>query len=302
MINDFPLKNDIDLSTLTYEDVQVSDIPMFFCKNTFNTSVYTEVQTLQNIAETIKEPVIVEDKVDNEMWSFGEVKDQNEGHKDSNIKTKSKFFMVDYDNGYTIEQFEKDYKDYFYLLYTSFSHTKEHNKFRVIMYGNYDKPLIGDEQNLILSECFRNADRTTLQPNRMFYMPAHKKDAPYYFKLHHGKQFPLMNPVIRYLLTQIRADREKQARQRLELEKYNKTKNHDGMCKNYTTVKHYLETPYPKLKGNGDSNSSLFAALKTCMKYNDNETLQDVVYKARLEHWTTQEIDDKINRIKEKYL
>ena len=69
MISDFPLKNDIDLKSLEYEDLQTKDIPMLFCKNTFNTSVYAESQTLMNIGETIKEPIVVSDKEDNEISS-----------------------------------------------------------------------------------------------------------------------------------------------------------------------------------------------------------------------------------------
>ena len=302
MISDFPLKNDIDLKSLEYEDLQTKDIPMLFCKNTFNTSVYAESQTLMNIGETIKEPIVVSDKEDNEMWTFGECFDQSNGHKKDNIKSKSKFFMIDYDNGYSIKEFEKEYDEYFYMLYTSFSHTKENNKFRVIMYGNYDKPLDNDLQNIILSECFRNADKTTLQPNRMFYMPAHKPNADYYFKLHMGKQFPLMNPVIRYINTKILADRAKEAQQKIEWNRFNSSKDHNGLCRDYGAVKHYLNTSYPNIKGNGDSDVSLFNALRICMKYDDKETLNDVIYKAKLEHWTTSQIEHKMDDIRNKYL
>lgn len=300
--NDFPLRTDMDLTTLKSEPIQVNNIKLLRCQKTFDTAVYQDTVDLEGIIDWIEHPAVLDNKEDNQLWSFGECIDPLKGHQKSNIKSKSKFFMVDYDNGYTIEQFEKDYKDYFYMLYTSFSHTKEHNKFRVIMFGNYEKPLDKDEQTIILSECFRNADVSTFQPNRMFYIPAHKEGAPYYYKLHNGKQFPLDNSVTRLLKVQLLASRAKEAQQDKEWKDYNSKTDHNGMCINYTTVKKYLETPYPYINGNGTSDNDLFKALRTCIKYDDNQTLQDVIYKAKSEHWTDCEIERKIEAIKENYL
>lgn len=68
------------------------------------------------------------------------------------------------------------------------------------------------------------------------------------------------------------------------------TKSHDGMCRDYTTVKRYLETPFPKVKGNGHSSAWFFAAVCTCIKYKDGQTLDEVCDKARREHWKDSEI------------
>ena len=67
-------------------------------------------------------------------------------------------------------------------------------------------------------------------------------------------------------------------------------KQNNGKCKTYEQVKHYLETSYPKITGNGDSSISLFKAILCCMKFNDEETLQTVLNKARNEHWNETEI------------
>lgn len=67
--------------------------------------------------------------------------------------------------------------------------------------------------------------------------------------------------------------------------------NHDGMCRDYKNVKRYLETPFPKVRGNGNSASWFYAALCTCIEYNDNKTLQEVKDKAKREKWTQHEID-----------
>lgn len=82
--------------------------------------------------------------------------------------------------------------------------------------------------------------------------------------------------------------------QKLRSEQYTKScelKNHDGMCRDYKVVKRYLETKFPKVKGNGVSSSWLFAAVCTCLKFRDKKTLDEVLDKAKLEHWTEQELD-----------
>lgn len=79
-------------------------------------------------------------------------------------------------------------------------------------------------------------------------------------------------------------------------------KDNPGLCQNYDVIRHYLETSYPKLAGNGDSSISLFKALRCCIKYNDKETIKSVINKAIKEHWTTKEISRMIENIKCKYV
>lgn len=79
-------------------------------------------------------------------------------------------------------------------------------------------------------------------------------------------------------------------------------KDNPGLCQNYDVIRHYLETSYPKLNGNGDSSISLFKAIRCCIKYNDKETLKKVINKAVLERWTTKELERMIRNIKDKYV
>ena len=79
-------------------------------------------------------------------------------------------------------------------------------------------------------------------------------------------------------------------------------KDNPGLCQNYDVIRHYLETSYPKLKGNGDSSISLFKAIRCCLKYNDKATLKKVINKAVLERWTTKELERMIENIKCKYI
>jgi hypothetical protein len=71
-------------------------------------------------------------------------------------------------------------------------------------------------------------------------------------------------------------------------------KSHDGMCEKWDVVKRYLDTPFPKMTGNVNSSKWLYAAIKTCQKYDDNQTLDKVLNKARREHWSEQELQHKL--------
>ena len=79
-------------------------------------------------------------------------------------------------------------------------------------------------------------------------------------------------------------------------------KDNPGLCQNYDVIRHYLNTSYPKLTGNGDSSISLFKAIRCCIKYNDKVTLRKVINKAVVERWTTKELERMIRNIKRKYL
>ena len=80
------------------------------------------------------------------------------------------------------------------------------------------------------------------------------------------------------------------------------SKENPGLCQNYDVIRHYLNTSYPKLVGNGDSSSSLFKAIRCCIKYNDNDTLKKLINKALSERWSKKEIQRMIENIKRKYL
>lgn len=77
---------------------------------------------------------------------------------------------------------------------------------------------------------------------------------------------------------------------------------HDGLCKNYDVVQYYLRKSFPKLTGNGDSSISLFKAIRCCMKYADNKTLNEVLSKARNEHWSEHELSRIQENVRSKYL
>lgn len=78
--------------------------------------------------------------------------------------------------------------------------------------------------------------------------------------------------------------------------------NHDGLCKNYDVVQYYMRKSFPKLTGNGDSSISLFKAVRCCMKYGDDKTLNEVLCKAISERWSRSELSRIQDNIRSKYL
>lgn len=59
-------------------------------------------------------------------------------------------------------------------------------------------------------------------------------------------------------------------------------------------VRYFLDTTFPKMTGNGDSDKSLYAALCACEAVGDQATLEEVICKARAEKWSTREIERKL--------
>lgn len=92
----------------------------------------------------------------------------------------------------------------------------------------------------------------------------------------------------------------------VELEKSQKLnyfdKNEEAYdVSNNMKVRHYLDTPFLKKTGNGDSDASLYRAMCVCLSANDTSTLEEVKAKARREKWSERELSRKINDV-EKYL
>ena len=64
---------------------------------------------------------------------------------------------------------------------------------------------------------------------------------------------------------------------------------------NNLKVRYYLDTPFLKKSGNGDSDSSLYKAMCVCLSCNDSGTLEEVKSKAIREKWTERELARKIS-------
>lgn len=63
-------------------------------------------------------------------------------------------------------------------------------------------------------------------------------------------------------------------------------------------ISYYLSTEFPLMRGNGDSASSLYTAICVCLHHKDDDTLAEVLDKARRENWSEREIKRKLTDAK----
>lgn len=231
-------------------------------------------------------------------------KDENLGRTYDNLeKINLDYISLDVDN-FSIDEFEKQFEKYNYFLYTTSSHTPEQPRFRIIIEITFPSSIsniFDEEKNFnrkIYKETIKNAfpfaDSHALDITRFSILPL--KNNHFYFKKNMGGN--KFNLTTYFYEAKLKFKKE----QILDLKNKNMfddifNKEKEDVSKN-KNVKRYLDTSFNKLHGNVDSNNLLYLAILICLKANDEKTLEDVITKARLERWTTKEIERKIRDAK----
>ena len=99
--------------------------------------------------------------------------------------------ILDYDSGFTIEEFYNRYYTYRWYLYTSSSHSDSKNKFRVII--PMMDLLASEDYNTDARRClqkkFPEADPTGFYSDHFFFIPAKQSGVPYQYKINYGRLF-----------------------------------------------------------------------------------------------------------------
>lgn len=211
--------------------------------------------------------------------------------KINNPPISTNFVILDFDNGYTYDEFERRYREYQYFLYSSKSSTKDHNKFRVIMPLRYDYTELS--YKYLLAKFFKNYDPTCVQLTRFYYMP--NKGADYHSRWNIGKCIDFNLDIINFNSNCKITEGLKHAEQ----EKIRNAKKDVNDVSRNIKVMRYLNTPYTRLYGNGTSNTDLYTAICVCLTANDNNTLNLIINKAHNENWRDNEIRQKINKAKQ---
>ena len=267
---------------------------MIIIPNRFITKIEQAIGTvdIDALKEYVKSPTEFERKDDVPMMCMAEFWIESLGRAYYNFKSiDDEWLALDVDDNMKITDFMTQFADYDYILYTSFNHTAEHHKFRVLLhYCGLDYSLLGANLDEIksnwhftLETMFPWADKNAMDMTRAFYLPAARPE--YFYHINEtGKKFylPMMKrPIL-------------------------KTEGYDGIIakhyKNNTTidahkkknVEYYLSTSFNKINGNGNSNTSLYNAICTCLACHDDSTLEEVIRKARNEKWSESEIRTKI--------
>lgn len=139
------------------------------------------------------------------QWNFGQTSNNETGLFDrkafNDALIETSFLVLDYDNTgdviYTIEDFERDFSKYTYMLYTTISHTAEKPRFRAIL--TLDKPIGRDELKAFKTskkhvELFPNTDDSSFEITRWHIMPQLSED--YEFRTTFGKEYPTKNLIV----------------------------------------------------------------------------------------------------------
>lgn len=194
-----------------------------------------------------------------------------------------------------IAKFKEDMKEWEYVLYETSSSTKEVPKFRAFIplddtvpYNKWTK----DAVKHIFS------DYSDHSATWFFSIDSNHLNT---LEIHQGKEFPssiVMRKANNLMTKDVVEQHEyqmsksinaiKDMRQGIDIDE----KKVD--VSNNEKVRHYLDTPYAKMCGNGDSDISLYRAICVCLAANDDATLDEVKNKALREKWTRSQIDRKI--------
>jgi hypothetical protein len=156
--------------------------------------------TWEDICNKVRNPcVITKDGIEPELWSFYIMKGQRGeyGRLKANQTNVDKVMalQVDFDNGRTIKDFISKFSDIKFVLYTSKSHTKHHNKFRVIIPLKHmiSNDVFSDKSNKdYLKDLFKGCDKSTFDAWRKqripFITPATEE---YIWHVNKGRLFEL---------------------------------------------------------------------------------------------------------------
>ncbi len=175
-----------------------------FYKNLYSGYSSYQVDSWQFVIDAIKNPQTkYTNREDIPLWSFyvpidtPSVNKYGEPNGCADNMRQLHALQIDFDDNVTrIEDFCTRYKDTTFYLYTSFRHSEEHHKFRVIIpldatYGN-NLFRAGSNKELLLSK-FEGCDKSTINSFRKQRIPALDPYNPdrYRFIINEGKLFSL---------------------------------------------------------------------------------------------------------------
>ena len=154
-------------------------------------------ETIKKFIYFIKNPKIIFEKDKIPQWKFCNV--SNPVRKTENMLSTDVLILDFDDNNYSINNFEINFREFHYILHTSYSYDTIKQKFRVFLFLNQ----IYDIQRLFFKtsvkafspyhyfiKYFPTADKASFIKCQFFKMPAIKeKGAPYYYKFNKGKLF-----------------------------------------------------------------------------------------------------------------
>lgn len=208
--------------------------------------------------------------------------------------------IIDVDNGIKYDEVKNNLilNNLQFAMYTSFSHTPDHHKFRVLLpmtkkikFKDFRTELFRET----LKRVFPFIDVNTLQYIGYYY-PVKTEHYQCYFNDNECcKPFSFENDCVQKLMVE---EHEKLNESPIskELKKVNKpiiSKFKSPQNKN-GHINEYLSKPFLKKSGNGDSNRLLYNSMCLCILKKDDKSLTEIISKAKSEGWNDNEINQKI--------
>lgn len=172
-------------------------------KNQFD-NIMKPVEWSSNIGKmllkTVMQPRIIKTKADIPQWKICTVK--GEKRCTENMGTTD-VLILDYDStDYSIEKFMDRFREYKYILHTSYSYDGNNQKFRVLLFLDTEYELNrfffkGSQKQyspyFYLIDFFDHVDPASFVKAQFFKIPAISKEgSPYFYHINNGKLF---NPV-----------------------------------------------------------------------------------------------------------
>lgn len=199
--------------------------------------------------------------------------------------------ILDYDDGkITFDDWIKTHKGFKYFIYTTASNSKLKSKFRVVIpLRNWYR--FEDIAIVVKDKFIDGLDKCSTSSMRRFYWPS-KYDADKNITRRYLNDstaaFDDLNDING--IVEFYQFMEQDAKTSFKQAFYSSCD-----CSTFQHIKTYLNTTYTKIKGNGGASmNGLFSSICSCIKYNDESTLQKVIDKAKSEHWSDKEIEHTI--------
>lgn len=165
-------------------------------------SIDLNKESYSQILKSIKNPMIVENKDIIPQWKFCTIK--GEQRCTENMGTTNMLILDFDDAGYSYEEFEYNFREYSYIIHTSYSYDGTNSKFRVILPIDKEYEIErlffknNDNQSFspyhLLLKHFEHVDPASFVKAQFFKVPAKRSEsAPYYYNIHKGETFKMEN-------------------------------------------------------------------------------------------------------------
>lgn len=151
----------------------------------------------ENFIKSIQSPMVVKNKADIPQWKFCSIKGEKRCTENMG---STDILILDYDSAeYNMETFMNRFREYRYILHTSYSYDGTNQKFRVLLFLDKEYEINrfffkGSQKQyspyFYLIDYFDHVDPSSAIRAQFFKIPAiSKADAPYFYHINNGKLF-----------------------------------------------------------------------------------------------------------------